>query len=182
MALPFAITITFRPAAAWDAVRRKDPPWLSTLAGHVLPLALLPAGAWPIGQAWSGRLPFTFSGLGGSLLATVVLALASVLVFAAGLFVLSPAFGAPRHWGRAVAVAGYAATPVLLSGALLVMPVLVIASLAACVHSFALCYLGVQRLLGCPQADAAFFVAAATMFAVVASLLLGGLCSAAGLI
>jgi len=182
MSLPSALAVTFRPAAAWDALRAADPGWGATLARHVLPLSLLPAVAWPLGQAASGRLPLTFGGLGASFLATLALAVASVLVLAAGFFALSPAFAAPRHWGRSMAVAAYAATPVLLSGALLVMPVLVVASLAACVHGFALCYLGVQRLLDCPEPDAAFFVASAAMFALVASLALGGLCSAAGLI
>jgi hypothetical protein len=62
------------------------------------------------------------------------------------------------------------------------MPVLIAASVAACVHTCALCYLGVQRLLDCPEGDAAFFVAAAVMFWLVATLIAGGLCSAAGLI
>ena len=107
---------------------------------------------------------------------------ASIVVLGMGLYVLSPFFVRERRWRACLALAAYASTPVLLSGALLVVPVLIVASVAACIHCFALCYLGVQQVLGCPEEEAAFFVAGACMFALVASLLLGGLCSAAGLI
>jgi hypothetical protein len=70
----------------------------------------------------------------------------------------------------------------LLVGGLLFIPGMIVASVASLVHCFALCYLGVQRLLGCRESEAAFFVAAAGMLSLVGSLLLGGLCSAAGLI
>jgi hypothetical protein len=179
---PSLLDVTFRPAHGWAALREADPGPGATFLRHVLPLSLLPALAWPVGQASSGRLPYALAALGGSFAATLGFVIASILALAAGLFVLSPAFAGPRHWGRSFAVAAYAATPILLSGALLFLPVLIIASLVAGLHSCALCYIGVQRMLGCREAEAASFVAAASMFALVASVLLGGLCSAAGLI
>lgn len=91
-------------------------------------------------------------------------------------------FEAIRDWDRAVAVAAYAATPVLLCGALLVIPILVVASIAGFVHFLALSHMGLQRVLGCRAEDGAAFTAATCLFALVASMLLGGLCSAAGLI
>lgn len=174
--------MTLRPAAAWRALRAADPPWWAPLVRHVLPLSILPALAWPVGQALSGELAWSASALGGSFVATVAFVLASILVLALGLFVLAPAFTSGRQWSRSVAVAAYAATPVLVSGVLLVLPVLLIAVLVCCLHGCALCYGGVQAMLGCRQSEAAFFVAAAAMFGVVASLVVGGLCSAAGLI
>jgi hypothetical protein len=180
--LPSPFDVTFRPTAAWVALRAADPSWTRSLLEQALPLALLPALAWPLGQASSGRLAGTFEALAASFLATLLFSLATILLFAAGLFVLSPFFEAPRHWGRCVALAAFSASPVLIVGALLVVPVLVVACVAACVHALALSYLGARHLLGCPESDAAFFVAAACMFALVSSMLLGGLCSAAGLI
>jgi hypothetical protein len=112
----------------------------------------------------------------------MVASMGSILALAAGFYILAPFFDAPRRWRHAVAVAGFASSPVLLSGALLVMPVLIAACVTSCIHCFALCYMGAQRVLGCREADADFFVAAACMFALVGSLLLGGLCSAAGLL
>lgn len=179
---PSALAMVLRPAAAWPATRAADPSWLRSLCGHALPLSMLPAIAWPLGQAAAGDLGWTLHALAGLSFSTLGLSLAAILLLAAALFVLAPAFDAARDWNRAVAVAAYAATPVLLSGALLLMPVLVMASLIAGLHSCALCYLGVQSMLGCPERDAAFFVAAAGMLSLVASLALGALCSAAGLL
>lgn len=180
--LPGALEITFRPAAAWDAIRAADPHWSRSLLAYALPLALLPAVAWPLGQACRGELALLPQAIARSFFSTLALALASIVVLAAAFYVLMPFFGAARRWAPALALAAFASTPVLLSGALLVLPALVVACVAACVHCFALCYLGAQRLLGCPESEAAFFVAAACMLALVGSLVLGGLCSAAGLI
>jgi hypothetical protein len=174
--------MTFRPAGAWDAIRSADPGWSRSLFGHVLPLALLPGVAWPVGQALAGGLPWSAAAFGASFLSTVGFTLASVVLLGIGFFALSAFFTPRRQWRGCLAVAAFASTPVLLTGALLVMPVLVVASLAAGIHCFVLCYLGVQRVLGCPEQDAAFFVAGAGMLALVASLLVGGLCSAAGVL
>jgi hypothetical protein len=180
--LPSAIDIVLRPARAWHAVYAADPSAIRSLAGHAVPLALLPGLAWPVEQALSGDRPWHAPGFWGSLVSTVGFAVASIVLLGLGLYVLSPFFVRVRRWRACLAVAAYASTPVLLTGALLVMPVLIVASVAACIHCFALCYLGVQRVLGCPEEEAAFFVAGACMFALVASLVVGGLCSAAGLI
>lgn len=171
--------MTLRPSAAWDRLRAADPPWTVSLLRHALPLSLLPAVAWPLGQMWSGDLRMA---LATSVVSTIAFTLAAVIVFAAAFYVLSPAFDVPRAWGRCVALAAYASTPVLLAGALLVVPATVVVCVAALIHCCALCYLGAQQVLGCRESEAAFFIAAAAILSVVGSLILGGLCSAAGLI
>jgi len=180
--LPGAIDITFRPDGAWRALRAADPSWIASLLRHALPLSLLPALAWPLGQAWSGELPWVPAAVVASLVSSVLLIFASILVLAAAFYLLCPFFDMPRAWPRSVAVAAFASTPVLLAGALLVIPGMIVASVASLIHSCALCYLGVQRVLGCRESEAAFFVAAACMLALVGGLLLGGLCSAVGLL
>jgi Yip1 domain len=180
--LPSAIEITFRPDGAWQALRAADPPWIESVLRHALPFSLVPALAWPLGQAWSGELPLMPAALTASLVSTVLLTLASILVLAAAFYLLCPFFDMPRAWPRSVAVAAFASTPVLLAGGLLVVPGMIVASVASLIHCFALCYLGVQRVLGCRESEAAFFVAAACMLALLGGLLLGGLCSAIGLI
>lgn len=171
-----------RPAAAWGAVHAADPPWSATLLRHVAPLALLPALAWPLGQVQAGVLPASPGVLAAAWLATFAFSLLSVVFLAAGFYLLAGFFDLPRTWHRSMAVAGYAATPVLLCGALLVVPVLVIASLGGLLYTFGLCFLGVQRVLGCPEESAAAYIAAACTLALVASMATGALCSAAGLI
>jgi hypothetical protein len=130
---------------------------------QVLPLALLCALPWPSAQ-------------------TVLLAIAAVLVLALGFFALAPWFDVRRSWDRSMAVAAYASTPVLVSWFLLVFPPFAIVPVIALLHSFALSYLGVQQVLDCRESEAALLVAAAWVFSGFGSLLLGGLCSAAGLV
>ena len=156
-----SLLIVFRPTRGWRVVREARPRWFVSLAVQVLPFSLLALVAWP--QA-----------------STVILALAAVLMMALGLFVLAPWSGVERSWDRSVAVAAYAATPVLATWILLAVPMFAMVPVAALIHGFALCYLGVQEVLGCRETEAALFVAFAGMFGVIASMLAGGLCSAAG--
>jgi hypothetical protein len=174
--LPSAIDITFRPTAAWDAIRAANPHWTNSLLRHALPLALLPAIAWPIGQSASGWMAVvTFT-------TTLLFSLTSVLLLAAGAYVLAGFFEAARDWDRSVAVAAYASTPVLASWFLLLFPLFAVIPVVALLHGFALCYLGVQQVLECRESEAALLVAAAWVFSALGSLILGGLCSAAGVI
>lgn len=166
---------------ALPLVRAADPCWTATLARVTLPLALLPAVAWTAGQVFEGDLAPRPEAMAASFLSTLGLCIASVLLLAAGFYLLAPFFGATRHWRRSVALAAFAASPVLLSGVLLVMPVMIVVSVAACVHCFALCYLGAQSVLGCREEDAAMLVAAVAMFVLVSSLAAPFLCSAVGI-
>jgi hypothetical protein len=165
--------VLFRPTAGWAAVRAGDPSAARSFFGTALPLALFPAIAWPLGK----DLPFL-----PSFSSTVLLSLSSVLLLACGVYLLAGFFGAERSWRRSASVATYATSPVFLSGALLVVPVLVIASVLAFVHYLVLCSGGVQTVLQCREEDAPGFVAAASVFAGAMSMALGALCSAAGLI
>lgn len=142
-------------------VREARPRWIVSLAVQVLPFSLLALIAWPRAS-------------------TVLLAAAAVLMMALGFFVLAPWSGVERSWDGSVAVAAYAATPVLATWVLLLFPMFAMIPVAALIHGFALCYLGVQEVLGCRETEAALFVASAGVFGVVASMVLGGLCSAAG--
>jgi hypothetical protein len=139
------------------------PRWAASLFVQVVPFALLCAVAWPG-------------------VSTIVLSLAAVMILALALFLLAPWFEAARSWDRAMAVACYASTPVLLSWFLLVFPPFAIVPVIALMHSFALCYLGVQQVLECRESEAALLVAGAWLFSAVASMVVGALCGAAGLV
>ena len=129
----------------------------------MLPFALLCGLAWPFAR-------------------TVVLSLVAVLILGLGFFLLAPWFDARRSWDRAMAVAAYASTPVMVSWFLLVFPPFAVVPIIALLHSFALSYLGVQQLLECRESEAALLVAAAWVFSAVGSMLVGALCGAAGLV
>jgi uncharacterized membrane protein len=158
-----SLSIIYRPDSVWRAVRAAPPRWYLSLLVQVLPFALLCAIAWPHAR-------------------TVALSLSAVVILGLGFFTLAPWFGAARSWDRSIAVAAYASTPVLLGWSLLLYPPLAVLAVVGLLHSFALCYLGVQRVLECRESEAALLVAAAWVFSTVSGMLLGGLCGAAGLI
>jgi hypothetical protein len=142
-------------------VRAARPSWAASLFVQVMPFALLWLLAWP------------------SIL-TVVLALAAVTMLAFGFFVLAPWFDVRRSWDGSMAVAAYASTPVLVAWLLLDYPPLVVLPVAALLHAFALSCLGVHHVLDCKTSEAELFVAGAWLFSTVGSVLVGGLCGAAG--
>jgi hypothetical protein len=144
-------------------VRAAPPRWVVSLAVQVLPFALLCTLAWPR-------------------VSTVFISLAAVAMLGLGFFALAPVFGVARSWDRSLAVAAYASTPVLLSWFLLLYPPFIVLPIVGLLHCFALCYLGVQQVLECKESEAALFVAAAWVFSGIGGMLLGGLCSAAGLL
>ena len=156
-----SLGIIFRPTRAWLALRAARPGWAASLFVQVLPFALLWLLAWPS-------------------VSTVLLVLAVVAVLALGFFILAPWFDARRSWDGSMAVAAYASTPVLATWLLLVYPPLMVLPVAALLHAFALSCLGVQHVLYCRSSEAELFVAGTWIFSAVATLALGGLCSAAG--
>jgi hypothetical protein len=156
-----SLAVIYRPTRTWQALRAERPGWVRSTALQVLPLSLLCALPWPF-------------------VSTVLLVVVSVLTLALGFFALSPWFDVPRSWDGSVAVASYASTPVLVAWGLLLFPPFAILPIVALLHSFALGYLGVQEVLGCREEEAALLVAAAWVFSAVGSMLVGGLCGAAG--
>jgi hypothetical protein len=182
--VPRFLGILFRPQATWRRIRAADPPWAHSLLAYVVPLALLPSVAWPVGQFYAGAAPALASPAGVALgfATTLTLSVACVALLALGIYLLSGFFGVARSWNRATAVAAYASTPVLLCGALLFNPILVIASVGGFLYGLALCSIGLQEMLGCREGDSAAFVASAGFFLGASSMALGALCGAIGLI
>ena len=182
--LPRFLGILLHPTATWRILRAADPSWARSLLGYALPLALLPSIAWPVGQSFAGATPALAgpAGIALGFATTLILTLACVVLLALGIYLLSGFFDVARSWNRAVAVAAYASTPVLLCGVLLVVPLLVIASVGGFLYGLALCSIGLKEMLGCRERDTAAFVASAGSFLVASSIALGALCSAIGLL
>ena len=165
-------------------MRSAAPGWKRSLFGHVAPLALIPALAWPLGHSLDPIGPGTASAgsLAASAGATFVFILVVVVLAAAAVYLLAPVFQTARHWPGAMAVAAYSCTPVLLAAPLLAFATLTILVVIAGLHACFLCRVGVEQLLGCRDEDAAMYVAAAGFLATVAGAVLGGLSSAAGIL
>ncbi len=163
-----------------------DPRWEDSLLRYAGPLAVFAGLGWPLARAVADT-PYAGPGLTAFAAATsfvtvVAFSLATVTVLAVALYLPAPVFGVHRNWDRAMAVAAHASTPVFATSALLVFPTLAIISIVAVFHCFALCALGLERLLDCRESESAMYVACSCAITGVASMLLGALCSAAGVI
>jgi hypothetical protein len=117
-----------------------------------------------------------------AVLATYLASLLTILAVAAAFWMLVRLNSGDESLRRCIQVSAYGATPLLLAGAFLVTPVLVIVCLLALPHVLYLYYLGVQRLLRVPGEEAAQFVGLAVVAAFVASTLGGGALGALGLL
>jgi hypothetical protein len=181
-----AYRIVVRPRTEWAAVRVENRLWWSVLLGHVLPLSFLPGLGWAIGLSVTGALP-SASGLPGSsftgsVALTVLLTVLCVVLLALAFYLLAPMYDAQRHWGRALSVAAYGTTPVLLSGVLLVMPIMVMACTVAMLHNFLLYYVGLQQVVGCKRSAAAEYLALSCLLTALATGILGAVGGALGVL
>ena len=179
-----ALRLLWRPEQAWDAVQSTVPKWQRPLCGLVVPLALLPAAAWPLGHAADPIGPGSVAALSLALSAagTFAFCILTVVVVAAAIYALAPLFSAQRSWDRAMAVASYSSVPVFLASPLLASAVLTILVIAAFFHTCFVCGIGLRRVVGCRGEDSALYVAAVGFVSALAGLLLGGLSGAAGIL
>ena len=182
-ALRRALRFLLSPDAEWRAIKDEIPDQRRILVSFVLPLASIPAVSWCLGLFLSaGASSIDFVWIAHRGLITYFGAVLSILLLAASMFVLAPLFTAGRDWPRALQVAAYSSSPVLLAGVVLVLPDLAFATLLAAFHSFFLQYVGVQQVLGAKEGEAAEYVALGIVLLIIASTLLGAFGSWLGLL
>lgn len=87
-----------------------------------------------------------------------------------------------RSFVRAMNVAVYGAVPLLISGALLFVPMNVTVCMLAMVHTFVLYWIGVQKVMDIHPLNASLFVALSMTVLFGASTLLGALVSMIGVL
>lgn len=178
-----AVHITRFPNVDMQLVADEPPDQRRILARFVLPLACIPAVSWCLGLLLSGEdalegiLQIVHRGV-----VVYVGSLLSIYLLTASLYLLAPLFSRRRTWGKSFQVAAYSSAPVMLSGVLLVLPMLSFATLLAVCHSFYLQYVGVNRVLGVKEGEAAEYVALVAVLLVVSSTLLGALASWVGIV
>jgi hypothetical protein len=178
-----AFGLIVRPTTAWQSIAASSvEAELLPALRHAAMLSLLTSLSWSLGRLWllvpaSPAMSFLFA-----LLSTFVLCMLAIALLAGALAVLLPAYGCPRNWYGAWVVAAYSATPVLLCGALLVLPVAVILMVVTLPYAFYLLSLGAHHVCGVRSKDTAEFTAATLVLTVAASMLTGGVLSAAAIL
>ena len=129
------LSLILTPNQAWDEIAREPASVDLLIRRYIVPLALLAPVATVIGmETFDGR----WSPAHGYLVpqeaiwsagATTLFASIISIFVLAGIFVLiAPMYGSSRHYPSALKVATYGAVPVLVAGALLILPVMVMIS------------------------------------------------------
>jgi len=155
----------------------------------ILPLSLLAPAATVFGMktfdaAWDPLHGYTVPAeqIFAAGATTLFVSIASVFVLAAIFVAIAPMYGSRTHYPTALAAAAYGAVPLQLAGLALVIPAMIIVTMAALCHTLYLYYVAAAELLGVPDDARTEFVGISMVILVVLSIMLGAAASASGVI
>jgi hypothetical protein len=181
--------LLFSPSAEFDRIGSAPSAILPLLKRYLIPLALLMPVATILGMnafdvAWDVthgyRIPKErIFNIGVANFAFEVL---TVLVIGVIFFAMMHAERRPTSLARAMNVAVFGAVPLMLSGALMFVPMNVTVCMAALIHTLYLYWVGVQKVMQVHPLNASLFVALSMTIVFGASTLMGAMASKLGLI
>jgi hypothetical protein len=172
--------LLLRPDEAWQAIAQEPIGVDRLIRSYIVPLSLLAPIATVIGMStfdrdWDPMAGYLvppdqiFSAGAATLFCTIV----SIFVLAGIFKLIAPMYGSSRSYSAALKVATFGAIPVLLAGATLFMPAMVIVSVVGLCHTLYLYWVGVGRVL-------AVSPGAKTEFVGISMTLLGGMSTLIG--
>jgi hypothetical protein len=182
------VCLIFRPTSEWDLIAKETTTVDLLLRRYILPLALLTPIATIIGMNTFDRdwdpvygylVPADRILMTGA--TTYFAIVGSILALAAIFAVIAPMFGGTRDYLAALKVATYGSVPMLLAGATLLLPIMVIVGLGTLAHTLFLFWTGVRRVLNVPRGAQAEFVGISMILLTLVSVLAGAAASAIGL-
>lgn len=175
-----AWSLLSRPDAAWDTIAGEQIDLVNLLRRWILPLSLiapvgLTIGATFFDREWNAKLGYAV--LPGQIfpaaLTTFVASILAVFMLAGVFSWIAPLFGTKRAFNAALKVAVFGAVPVWAAGALLFLMPMIIAVMIAFFYSCYLYYIGVVKILGVAEEQAAEFVAISMLFMSLGLMLTG---------
>ena len=144
--------IIVKPKETWDTLKAEETTSTAIVRDYLLLLAAIPPVAHFIGYAIVGllgyRTPF-FASLLQSIVWYVLL-IVQVYVSAFVINSLAPSFGGNKNDSAAFKLVAYSLTPSFLAGIFYIIPALTALSIVG-LYSFYLLYVGLPRLMECPQ-------------------------------
>src|SRR6185503_4379119 len=177
-----AKNICLTPNTEWPVIAAEPTSPGTLITGYVVPLAAIGAIAGFIGGSLVGtslgylgtyRVPLA----SGLVVALFVFGMAIVGVFVLSLIInaLAPTFGGEQNSTQALKVAVYSYTPAWIAGALQILPVLGILAIFGALYGLYLLYLGLPRLMKCPEDKAVPYTAVVVVCAIVLSVIIGAI-------
>lgn len=182
------LSLAMHPRAEWRRIRDEDSSVDALLRSVIIPMAVPAPVATYIGMkhfdaAWD--IDHGYQVAAGDVFATASLtffaSIASIFLLAAIFCIIGPMYRVRPTYLSGLKVASYGATPLLLSGAALVMPDLVVVAMVALCHTLYLYYVGVGTVLGI-ESDREEFICIAAVMLGLASMLAGALIASIGML
>ena len=186
-----AKNICLTPKTEWPVIAGETSSTGSLMTGYVAPLAVIGPIAGFIGGSIIGHtLPFVgtyrtpiVTGIG---IAIFMFVMAFVGVFILSLIInaLAPSFGGEKNSQQALKVAVYAYTPAWIAGILSIIPFLGMLAILAAFYGLYLLYLGLPRLMKCPEDKSIGYTVVVVICAIVLSVIIsvvGGMFAGAGM-
>jgi hypothetical protein len=175
-----AKNLILTPAAEWDKISSETHTVQGLYTGWIMILAAIPAIASFIGFSIIGiggfglsyRVPVV-SGIAHAI-ASYLLSLGSVYVFALVIDALSPNFGGQKDFAQAFKVAAFAPVASWLAGVFHIVPALSILAILG-LYSVYLLYVGLPRLMKTPAEKAMPYTVVVIIVGIVISLIVGAL-------
>ncbi|PYS34778.1 MAG: YIP1 family protein [Acidobacteria bacterium] len=172
--------ICFSPTTEWTVIETESTPPATLVSGYVAPLAAIGAIAGFIGGSIIGRtLPFIGTYrvgiMPGAIVAvfSFVMAIVGVGILSLIINALAPTFGAQKDSRQALKLAAYSYTPAWVAGVLQILPLVGVLVLLAALYGIYLMYLGMPRLMKCPQDRAVGYTALVVVCAIVLNIVVG---------
>lgn len=176
------------PRVEWDRIASEPTSVDRLIRRFIVPLSLLTPIATAVGMRtfnaeWDADAGFFVPAelIYAASATTLFTSILSIFVLA-GIFVaIAPMYGSSRNYRAALNVATYGAVPVLLAGATLLLPAMVIVTMVGVCHSLYLYWIGVRRVLEVPAEANAEFIGVSMTMLVGLSTIAGAMASHAGL-
>lgn len=178
--------ILLTPKSEWDVIAGETTATGDLIKGYVAPLAAIPAVCGFIGGSLIG-----FSGFGisyrtpiltGLTMAILGFVMSIISVFIVSFIVnaLAPTFAAEKNESQAMKVTVYAFTASWVGGVFSMIPALGMLAVLAALYGIFLMYLGLPKLMKCPEDKAIGYTAVVIIAAIVVSVILSTIVAAVG--
>ena len=172
-----AKNLILTPATEWDKISSETHTVQGLYTGWIMILAAIPAIAHFIGFSIVGVSAFSVSyrvplvsGLAHAI-ASYLLSLGSVYVFALVIEALAPKFGGEKNFAQAFKVAAFAPVASWLAGVFSIVPALAILSIVG-LYSLYLLYVGLPRLMKAPADKAMPYTAVVIIVVILISIVI----------
>ena len=173
--------ILITPKTEWPVIAGETTSNADLIKGYILPLAVIPAIAGFVGGSLIGhsvpilggtyRVPF-MAGIGLAIFG-FVMAIVGVYVMTFIVNALAPTFGATKSNTQAFKVVVYSSTAGWVGGIFHMIPGLGLLGLLASLYGVFLLYLGLPRLMKCPEDKAIGYTAVIVVVAIVVFAVIG---------